>query len=329
MLNTIRTRRWVAPLGTVAVLSVLPTVLHNPYVLQVVSLALIFAVAALGLQLLLGFTGLVSLGQAAFLGIGAYTAGILAVQTKLPFVVGMIAAGAVSGVASLVLVPITRLRGVYLSVATLGFSIIVHLVLLNEEWLTGGSLGLPGIPRPTWGTAAGASETPLYLLCVAVMGIAWCALERLSASRFGRALQAIRLDEDAARSSGIDVTRYKSQAFVASAVVTGIAGALFAYHTQYLNPNDFSFWKSIEVLIMVAVGGIGSLGGAVAGAFFVTLLPQVLSDFADLQMIIFGSLLVLMMGFAPSGLASPAARAAHRIGEALRARRALRPREDA
>src|SRR5215813_8395083 len=128
---------------------VLPFVYPQKYVLHILGLAIIFAIAALALQLLLGFAGLLSIGQAAFLGIGAYTSAILTTTYRVPFELGFIAAGLVAGVASLTLVPITRLRGVYLAVATLGFTIIVHLVLLNEEWLTGGSFGLLNIPSPS------------------------------------------------------------------------------------------------------------------------------------------------------------------------------------
>ncbi|ABE42318.1 amino acid/amide ABC transporter membrane protein 2, HAAT family [Polaromonas sp. JS666] len=281
----------------------IPLFIQQKYLLHVISLAMIFGIAALSLQLLLGFTGLLSMGQAAFLGVGAYTAGILAVKLQYPFLVCFVAAGVVSGLISLILVPITRLKGVYLSVATLGFTIAIHLVFLNEEWLTGGSQGLSSIPPPAIGSLAIGGEQGIYYLCLAVAIGSFAAFHLLVSSRFGRALQAIKLDEDAARASGINVTLYKSQAFVTAAVFTGWAGALFTYHNQYLNPNDFTFWKSIEIVIMVAVGGIGSLAGAVFGAFAVTLLPEVLGDLENYRMIIFGSLVVLCMGLGHSGLA--------------------------
>src|SRR5215813_4974523 len=158
---------WIARIVVLAIFIVLPFVYPQKYVVHVVSLAMIFAIAALALQLLLGFAGLLSIGQAAFLGIGAYTSALLTTELALPFELGFLAAGLVAGIASLTLVPITRLRGVYLAVATLGFTIIVHLVILNEEWLTGGSFGLLRIPWPSLGPWSLRGEVPTYYLCLA------------------------------------------------------------------------------------------------------------------------------------------------------------------
>jgi branched-chain amino acid transport system permease protein len=312
---------WAARLIVLAIFVFIPLLYSQKYVMHVLSLAMIFAIAALALQLLLGFAGLLSIGQAAFLGIGAYTSALLTTTIAAPFEVGFLAAGLVSGLASLTLVPITRLRGVYLGVATLGFTIIVHLVILNEEWLTGGSFGLLRIPWPSIGPWSLRGEVANYYLCLAVLVLTFIALHRLIPSRFGRALQAIMLDEDAARASGINVTYYKSQAFVVAAVITGFAGSLFAHHAHYLNPNDFTFWKSIEILIMVAVGGMGSFAGAVVGAFVVVLLPEYLRAVDEFRMVIFGGLLIVFMGLGHNGIAGLAAAIARRILR-LRARAA-------
>ena len=215
-------------------------------------------------------------------------------------------------------VPITRLRGVYLSVATLGFTILVFLILLNEEWLTGGSFGVLGIPWPTIGPFRLRGEIPMYFLCLTLMATTYIAFTHLIGSRFGRALQAIMLDEDAALASGISVTLYKSKCFFAAAMVTGFAGALFAQQTRYLNPNDFSFWKSIEILIMVAVGGIGSLPGAILGAFVVVLLPEYLRAVDQWRLVIYGGLLVLLMGLGRGGLAGLVALSARELPTVLR-----------
>ena len=273
------------------------------YHLHVVSIALIFSIAAVALQLLLGFAGLLSLGQAAFLGVGAYTSALLTTSLKLPFEVTFILAGLLSGLASLILVPIVRLKGTYLGVATLGFTIIVHLIIMNEEWLTHGPLGLMGIPRPSIGPWLLRSPMAAYYLNLAVLVLTCLAVYNLIAGRFGRALAAIMLNEDAAQASGINVTLYKSQAFVVSAVITGFAGALYAHHTQYVTPNDFSLWRSIEILLMVAVGGIGSIAGAVIGAFVVVLLPELLRFALEYRMVIFATLLIVLMGLGQNGLA--------------------------
>src|SRR5262245_3196224 len=304
---------WAARVIVLAIFVFIPLFYSQKYVIHVLSLAMIFAIAALALQLLLGFSGLLSIGQAAFLGIGAYTSALLTTTIAAPFELGFLAAGLFSGLASLPLVPITRLRGVYLGVATLGFTIIVHLVILNEEWLTGGSFGLLRIPWPSIGPWSLRGEVSSYYLCLAVLVLTFIALHRLIPSRFGRALQAIMLDEDAARASGINVTYYKSQAFVVAAVITGFAGSLFAHHAHYLNPNDFTFWKSIEILIMVAVGGMGSFAGAVVGAFIVVLLPEYLRAVDEFRMVIFGGLLIVSMGLGPNGIAGLAAAIARRM----------------
>jgi branched-chain amino acid transport system permease protein len=304
---------WAARMTVLALLIAVPLVYPQRYVVHILGLAIIFAIAAVALQLLLGFAGLLSIGQAAFLGIGAYSSAILTTTYKAPFELGFIAAGLVAGIASLTLVPITRLRGVYLAVATLGFTIIVHLVLLNEEWLTGGSFGILNITWPSLGPWSLKGETPTYYLCLAVLVATFITLHRLIPSRFGRALQAIMLEEDAARASGIDLTYYKSQAFVVAAVITGFAGSLFAHHSQYLNPNDFTFWKSIEILLMVAVGGIGSFAGAVTGAFVVTLLPEFLRAADEYRMVIFGAMLIIFMGLGHKGLAGLFSAAAMRL----------------
>jgi len=302
-------------LAALVLLALLPAVLRQNYVVHVLSLAVIFAIAALGMQLLLGYAGLLSIGQAAFLGAGAYASALLTKQAHWPFAAAFAAAGLISAALSLVLVPITRLRGIYLAVATLGFTIIVHLVMTNEEWLTGGTLGVMGIPRPSFAGWTLRGDVAVYYLCLAVLAAVYAGIVRLADSRFGRALQAVRLDEEAARASGIDVTRVKSQCFVVAAFVTGLAGALFAHHAQYLNPNDFTFWKSIEILVMASVGGIGSLPGAIAGAFVVVILPEALRAVDQWRMVLFGALLIAFMGLDPRGLAGLFTRAAIRLIE--------------
>jgi branched-chain amino acid transport system permease protein len=286
----------------------LPLVQTNTYWIHIFSVALIGAVLALGLQLLVGMTGLLSLGQGAFYGIGGYTAAGLAISWNVPFPVALLAGGVAAAVASLVLVPIVRLRGSSLAVATLGFSIIVHLVMLNEDWLTGGSIGLMGIPKPyLFGLPVG-TERSFYYVCLGVAALVFLALDRLIRSRFGRALVAMSQDEEAARASGIALIRYKSRCFLVAAFTAGIAGALYAYHSRYLNPNDFTFAKSIEILIMVVVGGLGSLPGAVLGAGIVVLLPEILRSSGEFRLIIFGVLVIVLMGIRTGGLAGLAGR---------------------
>jgi branched-chain amino acid transport system permease protein len=295
-----------------ACLAILPLAQSNQYWLHVFSVALIGVILALGLQLLVGMAGILSLGQGAFYGVGAYTAAILAATWSVPFLVSILCGGVIAAATSLLLIPIVRLKGSSLAVATLGFSIIAHLVMLNEDWLTGGSIGLMDIPRPTLLGFDVGGERPFYYVCLIVAGIVFLALERLTQSRFGRALVAMSQDEEAARASGIAIGRYKAKCFLVAAFAAGIAGGLYAYHARYLNPNDFTFQKSIDILIMVVIGGLGSLPGAALGAAIVVLMPELLRSSGELRLILFGLLVVVLMGAGNRGLAGLIAEAAKR-----------------
>ena len=296
-------RSRVATAVCVAAVLLLPLVETRTFVLHMLSLVAINAMVALGLQLLFGFSGQLSIGQAAFYGIGAYTSGLLTTKFGVPFPLAFLASALAASAASLLMVPITRLSGVYLAVSTIGFSILVHLVLKNEEWLTGGTYGLIGIPRVSLFGYTLRNPAHSYFLCVGSALAVYAALARLERSRFGRAVNAIRQNEAAARSSGLAVTLLKSQCFVIAAFVAGLAGSLYAHQVRYLAPDDFTFWKSIEFLFMVVIGGMGSLFGAILGAAFVVLLPEWLREIGDYRMLVFGALIVAVMLFGEAGLA--------------------------
>lgn len=283
--------------------SVIPFVQTNTYWQHVFGVALIGAILALGLQLLVGMAGLLSLGQGAFYGIGAYVSAELTLRFGVPFALALLIAGIAAAFTSLLLVPIVRLPGSSLAVATLGFNIIIYLAILNEDWATGGSYGLLNVPPPRLFGIEFKTERDLYFLILAVAALVYFALYRLTHSRFGRALKAISQDEDAARACGISITRYKSKCFLVAAFTAGIAGSLYAHHARYLNPNDFTFNKSIEILIMVVVGGLGSLPGAVIGAIVVVLTPEFLRSSGELRLILFGALVVILMGVSRGGVA--------------------------
>jgi branched-chain amino acid transport system permease protein len=296
------TRERVAALAFAAILLTVPLFETRQFVLHMFSLVAINSIVALGLQLLFGFSGQLSLGQAAFYGIGAYTSGLLTTKFGFPFPVAIVASGVAASFVSLLMVPITRLSGVYLAVSTLGFSILVYLVLKNEEWLTGGTFGFIGIPRVSLFGYVLRNPAYSYLLCVCSALAVYLGLAQLERSRFGRAVNAVRQNEDAARASGLPVTLLKSQCFVIAAFVAGIAGSLFAHQVRYLAPDDFTFWKSIEFLFMVVIGGVGSLFGAVLGTAFVVLLPEALRGIGEYRMLVFGALIVIVMLFGAGGL---------------------------
>jgi branched-chain amino acid transport system permease protein len=286
-----------------AALAVVPFIQTNTYWLHVLGVALIGAILALGLQLLVGMAGLLSLGQGAFYGIGAYVSAVLTMRFGVPFFLAIVLAGLVSAASSLLLVPIVKFPSSSLAVATLGFNIIVYLVLLNEDWATGGSYGLLNIPAPRIFGYELASERDLYYLCLGSLALVYLAAARLVNSRFGRARKATSRDEDAARACGVSIVRYKSKCFLVAAFTAGLAGSLYAHHARYLNPNDFTFNKSIEILIMVVVGGLGSLPGAIIGAFVIVLMPEFLRSSGELRLILFGLLVVVLMGVSRGGIA--------------------------
>src|SRR5881396_778512 len=293
-----RGRRRLRGLALAVLLLALPWLLPQRYFLRVVDLGLVYAVLALGLQLLVGSAGQLSLGHAAFYGTGAYTSAILVRKLGLPVERSFVAGGVVAALLGLTLVPILRLRGNELAVATLGFGVIVHAVILNEEWLTEGPFVMMRIPPFQLGPLVFNTEFRFYFLGLAVVAGTYLAFRRLTRSRFGRALEAIRQSEEAAVTSGINPVLYKSKVFVIAAFTAGLAGALFAH----LNPNDFTLAESINVLIMIVVGGLRSLEGAIIGAMIIVFASEYLRAFKEYRLILFGVLLVLLMALGADGL---------------------------
>jgi branched-chain amino acid transport system permease protein len=252
------------------------------------------ALLALSIWLTLS-CGLLAMANAAFMGIGAYTAALLTMNAGAPFPVAL--AGGIAAptlVALIVGGPTLRLSGVYLAMATLGFGEVVRVLLLNADSITGGALGLNGIPQLTqwW---------HVVLAVVAVLLILW----RLRRSRIGRAFEAIKEDAVAASLMGIAVNAHKMLAFALGAGIAGLAGALNAHLTFFIGPNEFGFDRGVDILTMAVLGGIGGLTGPVLGATIVTLLPELLRDFRDFRTMMNGAILVLIVLFLPKGLWDP------------------------
>lgn len=263
----------------------------NPYYLQVANLLGIYIILALGLNLITGVTGQLSFGHAAFMSIGAYTAALLTLKLHLPFVLSLLAGGCMACLWGVLIgFPTLRLTGDYLGIATLGFGEIVLVVFTNMQ-ITGGAIGLAGIPR----------NTNIFVVYLLVAITVYC-MYRIQYSRFGRALLAIREDEIAAAAMGINTTIYKVQAFAIGAFFAGLGGGLYAHLLQYLNPNDFGFARSFEILNFVVLGGLGSIPGTILGTVVLTLAPEFLRFIAEYRMMIYGLLLVVMMIFRPNGL---------------------------
>ncbi|MBI4242061.1 MAG: branched-chain amino acid ABC transporter permease [Candidatus Rokubacteria bacterium] len=277
------------------------------------------AIAAMGLTLLMGYAGQVSLGQAAFFGLGAYTSGILTATYGWNPWLAMGAAVLLSGcVALLIGVPIFRLSGLLLAMATLGFGIIVYYVLVNWSSLTGGPSGLTGIPPLALGGFRFDQDSRFFSLVWALLLLLLALALNVTESRIGRALRAIHGGELAAQTAGVNTTWLKLQVFVVSALYTAVAGSLYAHYLTFINPSPFGFGYSIELLVMVVLGGLRSLWGALLGAGAVTVLVELLRTVtprlmgrtqAEYEIILFGLLLMGFMIFMPRGLAGLARRA--------------------
>jgi branched-chain amino acid transport system permease protein len=240
--------------------------------------------------------GLLAMANAAFMGIGAYTAALLTMNASMPFGVAL-AGGMVAPalVAFVIGKPTLRLSGVYLAMATLAFGEVVRIVVLNTEDLTGGALGLNGIPQLTQ-----------WWHVLAAVGLSLAVLWRLRVSKVGRAFEAIKLDETAAGLMGINVAAHKMLAFVLGAMLAGLAGALNAHLTFFIGPNEYGFDRGVEVLTMTILGGINGLMGPISGAVILTLLPELLRGLKDFRLVVNGLILVGIVLFLPRGLWDPA-----------------------
>ncbi|MGB5062368.1 MAG: high-affinity branched-chain amino acid ABC transporter permease LivM [Candidatus Competibacter sp.] len=297
---------------------------------DIMTLALIYVMLGLGLNIVVGFAGLLVLGYAAFYAVGAYTYALLAQHYGLSFWLSLPLAGALAALTGFLLgLPVLRLRGDYLAIVTLGFGEITRLLLNNLNFLTGGPDGIGNIPRPTlFGLEFGrrASEGGvtfheffgirysgehavifLYLLGLALVVLILFVINRLQRMPLGRAWEALREDEIACRSLGLSPTVIKLSALTLSAVFAGLAGAFFAARQGYINPESFTFIESAMVLAIVVLGGMGSQFGVMLAAIAITALPELAREFNEYRMLAFGLVMVLMMIWRPQGLV-PAAR---------------------
>ncbi|WP_211473463.1 branched-chain amino acid ABC transporter permease [Collimonas humicola] len=238
--------------------------------------------------------GLLSLANAAFMGIGAYAASLISMQTGLPFPVALAVGGVLPALVALIIgIPTLRLSGVYLAMATLGFGEVVRVVVLNMD-ITGGPLGLNGIPLKTeWWHIVLLLALTLYILA------------RMRRSKIGRAFEAIKEDEVAARLMGVNVAGYKLLAFVIGAAIAGVAGGLNAHYTFTIGPGNYAFENAVEILTMAVFGGTGSLVGPTLGGMLLTLLPEALRDFNSYRSVVNGLILVLVILYLPKGIWDP------------------------
>ncbi|MGQ9630820.1 MAG: branched-chain amino acid ABC transporter permease [bacterium] len=282
---------------------VFPLSATNPYYISVMVFVGIHSLVAIGLSLLMGYAGQVSLGHAALFGLGAYTSGILTAKVGLsPWMALLASVLLTGGVAFLVGLPALKLRGHYLAMATLGFGEIVHIIMNGSVELTGGPSGLGEIPTLSIGSFHFDSDLKYYYLIWAFVFVVLIFSLNIIHSRVGRALRSIRASEIASHVMGVDVSRCKIQVFVLSAVYAAVAGWLYAHFVTFISPSSFDLMFSVVLVTMVVVGGMSNIWGALVGAALLTVLPEYLTAFKDFDMLIYGSILVLILIFMPGGL---------------------------
>ena len=286
--------------------------LFAEYWLAQLTFVLIYSVVGLGLMLLSGFTGLFSLGHAAFLGVGAYTQAVLT-NAGVPAPLALVAAGALSAVVGTVVgLPALRVKGIYLAIATLAFGFIVEEVFARWESVTGGNAGIHIKAPDVFGLKLD-TDTSFYFACLVVTVLATLGVMNLLRSPTGRAFVAIRDSEVSAQSMGIHLARYKTLSFAISAALAGFGGALYSHKLRFISPDQFDILQSIDLVLMIVIGGVGSIHGAFLGAIFLITMPQLIGLAKDylpaaigqapgLQGLVYGAVLIAFVLFEPMGL---------------------------
>ncbi|MFI5011792.1 MAG: ABC transporter permease [Hyphomicrobiales bacterium] len=286
----------------ILIAAAIPLVVSDPYYLRILTVMVVSGTLALSLNLIAGFSGIVSLGQAAFYGLGAYATAILSTRLGVPVWWSMIAATALTGLAGAAFAwPVMRLRGHYISMGTLGLSGVIWMLMLNWVGLTRGPMGIRAIPPPTI-LGEELSNVGFYWLILAILVAATLIVLAVLDSPFGRALRAMRDDELGAQSVGIDSRMLKMKIFAISAAIAGAAGAFWAHFISFISPDSFTPTASIGILAMVVLGGLGSVPGAIFGGAVLAALPELLRFAADYREAIYGAIMVLMVLYRPQGL---------------------------
>jgi branched-chain amino acid transport system permease protein len=281
----------------------LPNIVQSNYWLQLLSLGGIYAIVSLSLNILIGYTGLFSVGHIAFFGIGAYTSAIMATRFGTPFLLNVVLSGIMAMIFGIVLgVPTLRLKGMYLGVATLAFGEIVYQVFLNWDDVTRGSKGILGVPVASILGYQFRTYRQFYYLVLIFLVLAIVLVHNLMRSRIGRALLSIRESEIAAEALGVNVVLYKVLSFATAAFFAGIAGALYCYELKCIFPESFTNSESSTVLAMMVVGGMGSIPGSILGGIVLTIIPEVLRFVGNIRLVLYGIAIVAIIVFAPKGM---------------------------
>lgn len=293
---------FVAAVGVLLVVLMAVGVL-NEYVAQLLTLSGIYAIIALGLNLISGFTGQLALGHAGLMAIGAYTASTLVMQVGIPIFPAILAGGVVTGLFGLLIgIPTLRLRGDYLAITTLGMGEVIRVILVNLEGITGGAAGLKGVPPFLDSGNVTLDFIAKFLWVFVFLVLTVAGMSNLIRSSTGLALKSIREDEVSAGAMGVHTAYYKIFAFTLSAAVAGVGGGLYAFFLGYINPQMFTWIKSIDFVIIVVLGGLGSITGTLFASVLVVFALDLLWFLQDWRLVIYGLVLVLLMRFRPQGL---------------------------
>ena len=313
--------RWLAYALAIAVIVILPFVFTDTYWRTNLTVCAINVLLAIGLDFILGYAGQLNLGHSAFYGLGAYVSTLLIVKLGIPFWIAFVAGVAFAGIAGTFLsLFAVRLRGHYLAIASLGFAVIVHQILLNWISLTQGPLGIYGIAPPPAIVIGGVviadfrNLAAFFYLVAGFAFLSYMLLSQLVRSPIGETLTAIREDEVSAASLGINGAAWKVFAFGVGSAVAGAAGCFYASFVGTLVPDAFFVSEAFTILAMVIVGGMGTLIGPVFGAILLTVLPEVLRGFGDLRLVVYGAALTFVVLFMPGGLAQAARVVAEKLG---------------
>ncbi len=298
--------KYKLPIGIVSavVLIALPLLGLSQYIMRILIMIGIYSMLGMGLNILTGYTGQVSLGHAGFYAIGAYCSALLSLKFGFNFIIAALLGASLAAICGLLLgLPTLRLKGTYLSIVTLGFGEIVKMVLMNWDKVTNGTLGLKNIPRPSlFGFELTLSNNGIYYMMLALVALVTVSCIVIIRSKIGRAFLSMKEDELAATMMGIKTTRYKVLAFVISAFITGIAGAFYASMISFIDPNSFTFDTSTLIISIVILGGMGTIRGMFLGSAILISFPEVSRFLMDYRFVVYGLILILMMRFRPQGV---------------------------
>ena len=284
---------------------ILPLLIRNEYHVEIFIQMCIFIIVALGLNLLTGYTGQLSIGHAAFCAIGGYLSGWLSIHLHFPFLAAFVVSSIVTGIFGYgVGYAVLTTRGPYLAIITIGVGEIIRLLIVNTPAVTGGPMGMTRIPAPGILSFQFSTTRSKAYLAMGTIYLSIFLIRRILSSKVGRAFLAIRENEDAAAAMGIDTHLYKTLSFGVSTLIAGMAGSLYAHIYTVLSPEIFNLDLSIQFLTMVVIGGMGTVAGPIIGSIFLVILPEALRGLAKYQMLIYGVMLMLCMSFIPYGLMS-------------------------